>query len=320
MTMLSTLGPAPASYRLHSRRWIGAMPALFAWVLTPLLFVGIIPAPFNVALAGVIIGLFVVAAVCLLRPPPMVRLDGEGLVFDGRRASWGELVDVELRETFLGRRLQARLGERRWPRLFQPFVPAPLGSVVAELQARAGKDVLLVVAPPTRAARARRPLTIIFGLVVLVALATLVPVPGASFAGPSDVVAVGGRLSGAQPRPGSMLILAVSEGAATPLRLVQAALDSAVDVSWHNPGSAWNVLRDPEGDHRRVLAERSAVAAASACVGRPVATTGGEVTVTAFRALVPGTGPLEAGDRVVAADGRPTPYLEDIFAAAAAHQ
>jgi len=315
MTMPSTL----ASYSLRSRRWIGGIPALFAWVLAPLPFVGI-PAPFNVVLAGVIVGPFVVAAVRLVRPPPMVRLDSEGLVFDGRRASWDELVDVELRDTLFGRRLQARLGERKWPRLFEPFVPAPLGSVVDELQARAPRELRLVVAAPTRAARVRRPLFAAFSLVVLVALATLVPVPGATFTGPADVFAVGGRLRGAQPGPGSLFVLAVSEGAASPLRLVQAALDSATDIRWRNPGSAWKALGDPVGDQRRVLAERSAVAAAAACVGQPVATTGGDVMVTGFRPLVASTAPLEPGDRVVAADGHPTPYLEDVFAAAAVHQ
>lgn len=319
MTMLSSRVP-PTSYHLRSRRWIGAMPAVFAWALTPLLFVDFTMTPFNVILGAAIAGLVLAAAICLLRPPPIVRLDTEGLVFDGRRASWGDLVDVELRETLLGRRLRARLVQRKRPRLFQPFVPAPLATVVAELQARAGRHVPLVVAPPTRAARLRRPLAILIGLVVGMAVTTVVPVPGATFTGPRDAPAVGDRLVGAQARPGSLLILAVSEGAATPLRLIQAALDDAVDVSWRNPGSAWRVLRDTDRSHRRLLAERSALAAASACVGHPLATVGGEVSVTAFRPLVAGTELLEPGDRVVAADGRPTPYLEDVFAAGAAHR
>lgn len=323
--MTVTTSPARVTprppYQLRARRRLAAVPLSFAWALTPFIYAALAPGPLALAVV-VVVAFFTAASVaCLLRPPTMVRLDDEGLVFDSRPLGWGEVDHLELCQTFMGLRLRAQGGGGpKPPRLFQVLLPAPLPEVLVEAHARAASPVTVIELPPTRAARYRRPAWAALALATVAFFVSFVPVPGATFSGPRDALPVGSRLHGARARPGAFLILAVSEGTVSPLLLLRAALDGAMDVTWHSPAFSRRLLSDPGGRDDRALSEAGARAAASGCLGQPVAASGGQVTITAFRPLVPGTGVLEPGDQMVAADGRPVRYVEDLFAAAALHR
>ena len=265
--------------------------------------------------------LLVFAAVYLLHPPAIVRLNDEGLAFDRTTARWEALTALELQETLFGRRLQARVVQGRSPRLLQAFVPTALDDVVAAVVARCDGELAIINAAPTGMARFRRP---VVGTVLVATLAAsffLTPVPGAATEGPDEAEAVAGRMSGARARAGSVLILAVRDDRGPAIDdLVRAAFDDAIDVHWHLPWAARQAQPDRGADDLRKLSEASAAAAAAACAGRPVSVEGGGVVVTEFLSLPSGTGTLARGDEVVAADRRAVRSIEDLYLAAAAHR
>lgn len=166
--------------------------ALFAWALSPLAFAAATPALLAAALRMAMTVLLVLAALYLLHPPGIVRLDDEGLAFDRTMARWEDLTGLELQETLFGHRLQARVVQGRSPRLLQAFVPAALDDVVAAVLARCDGDVGVISAAPTGLARFRRP---VLGTVLMATLAAsifLTPVPGAATEGPDQAEAVAG--------------------------------------------------------------------------------------------------------------------------------
>ncbi len=325
-------------YVLRRHRRIVAVPTGLAWVVASMSWTFRTGVEVGIAWAA-LAGLFAVAVAWMVQPPMVVGLDDSGLRFDGERARWDEVVSLELRNTFWGRRLlvvravdvelrnssrSQRLLERlrgsKAPRLYQPRVPASLTDViVAEMDARAGRTLSVNDAPSTRWASWRRPALVVRFAVVVAALGVL-PVPGATFEKPAKAVPIGSRLRGAQARPGEFLLLAVSPGPAALSELVHSVPTSgSIDVSWHAPWKVATALEAGGTGAQRVLAERSAVGAASACTGRPVAVDGGAPSVERFRPPVGSTGVVKVGDLVVAVDDRPVRYIEDVYAAASAH-
>ncbi len=257
----------------------------------------------------------------LLRPPVIVRLDDEGLMFDRRHARWSDVVGVEVRETFLGRSLRSRLDHtgraRRTPVVYQCFLPVPIEEVVDELRARSDEGMVVNGPTPARLAGVRRTLFAALAVTSLAFCFVRMPLVVASVEGPGDAVAVGDRLEGAEPRPGSIPIVSVSDGTATGLTLLRAALDSAADAHWQLPWTRPVSSRDRDLAGR-TLAESSAVVAASACVGRPIAFRGGGVFVTRHDPQLGGTGLIPSGAQLMSADGRPVDGIEDLYAAASA--
>ena len=261
------------------------------------------------------------AAMYLVHPPAIVRLDRAGLAFDRTTARWEDLTALELQETLFGRRLQAQVLHGKSPRLLQAFVPAALDDVVNAVLARCDGELAVINAAPTGMARFRRP---VLGTVLVATLAAsffLTPGPGAATEGPDQAEAVAGRMSGTQARTGSVLILAVQDDRGPAIDdLVRAAFDDAIDVHWHLPWVARQALPERAVDDLRELSETSAAAAAAACAGRPVTVEGGGVVVTDVLPLPSGTATLARGDEVVAADGRAVRSIEDLYLAAAAHR
>jgi PDZ domain-containing protein len=189
--------------------------------------------------------------------------------------------------------------------------------VVDEMRGRLDPEVPADPRPPTRLAPLRRPFFAALAVSSLAFSFVRTPLAFATFEGPGRVVAVGDRLRGAEARPGRILILSVADAPATGLSLVRGALDSAVDVHWQLPWTRPASSRESDIAGRQ-LAEASAVVAASACVGRPVAFSGGGVIVTGDYTSPDDTGVIPSGDQLVRADGRPVHGIEDLYAAAAA--
>lgn len=265
--------------------------------------------------------MLVLAALYLVRPPAIVRLDGAGLAFDRTTARWEDLTALELQQTLLGRRLQARVVHGKSPRLLQAFVPAALDDVVGAVLARCKGEVAVINAAPTGMARFRRP---VLGTVLVATLASFLfvaPVPGAATEGPDQAEAVAGRMRGARGHAGGVLILAVQDDRGPAIDdLVGATFDDAIDVHWHLPWAARQALPDRAVDDLRELSEGSAAAAAATCAERQVTVEGGGVVVTDFLPLPRGTGTLAWGDEVVVAAGRAVRSIEDLYLAAAAHR
>ena len=317
-----TISAPPSSvYLLRCRRWVGGLFLSFAWGLASHALYPMASGPVAIGFGTGAVVMLLWGLRRLLRPPVLVRFDDKGLSFEGRHANWSDVVGIDVRETFVGRSLRPKLeptaGARRTPVIYQSFVPVPLDEVLDEIGAHLDHEIRAVVRPPTHLAPLRRPFFAALAASALVFSFVRMPLPVATFEGPGKAVAVADRLRGAEPRPGSIFILAVSDAPATGLSLVRGALDSAVDVHWNLPWTRPATSRESDIVGRQ-LAEASAVVAASACVGRPVAFSGGGVIVTSYDLQPGGTGVIPAGDELVSADGRAVHGIENLYSAATA--
>ena len=195
----------------------------------------------------------------------------------------------------------------------------PLDVVAAEIQTRAGRDLCVHGPPGTHWVRWRRLLVATFAVMLVAMLVAALPLPVGITAEPGVPVVVSERLEGPSARPGAVLVLSVARDIVTPAAVVRSLLDPDVDILWRPPAASRGLLRGTDGPQRRAHSEGAAVAAALRCLGQSVTVHGQEVIVaTSSRPVAAGV--LSAGDRVVAADGRPVTSLEDLHAVAARHR
>ena len=304
----------PSVYRLGSSRWRPAlMFAALAWVAGAFAFSRLLS-----GLLGAAVGLLVAAGLFLLLagaaacgPVTTVKLDADGLVLDFKRVAWTNLGRLTLREKLLGWQLRAVGVDGSSAGVTQFMVPAPLADVVAEIRARAPSPLVVDRLPASLAGRLGRPGRIILVVVCFVGALRGLNLPAVAFEGPGTPEPVAARITGAPERSGALLVLAVESGNATPYRVLRGLLDDAVDLHLQSVAETQRAYADTTGRDQRERAEDAALAAAAACLGRPVAVDGGHVVVTTP------IGQLQAGDRVLAAGGHSVRFLEDIFAAAA---